>query len=163
MADDFADASLAEAMDYFRDEMQLISQLQVQRARLTASASVRDRRVTVSVNADGVVIETKFSSDVDDLDYDELAAAMTQAAQQAAAEVMRLTEELLQPLTERNVAMPKFSDLVEGFPDVQGQVPVTPVVSLAPPNALERREVVDDEPGWVRPSDRPSRIYDSGR
>ncbi|WP_327112624.1 YbaB/EbfC family nucleoid-associated protein [Nocardia sp. NBC_01730] len=161
MADDFADASFAEAMDSFTQQMQLISGLQQQRARLTASASVRDRRVTVTVNADGVVIETKFSSDIDDLDYDEIAAAMTQAAQQAAAEIARRTDELLAPLTEQKMTMPKFSDLVEGFPDVQGQIPAAPVVSLAPPNAVERQEVADDEPGRVRPSDRSSGVYDS--
>ncbi|WP_327115873.1 hypothetical protein OHB12_02870 [Nocardia sp. NBC_01730] len=43
MADDFADASFAEAMDSFTQQMQLISGLQQQRARLTVSASGRVR------------------------------------------------------------------------------------------------------------------------
>ncbi|MTE11535.1 YbaB/EbfC family nucleoid-associated protein [Nocardia aurantiaca] len=132
-------AELAEILDGFGQQMRLITQLQRERAALTASATVR-KRVTVTVNADGTVIETKFSSDIEDLDYSEIARAVTEAAQQAAAEVARRGREIMAPVSRNRDRLPKLADLVPGMPDLSKElaIPAPPVVSTAPPKSSER-------------------------
>ncbi|WP_245721951.1 YbaB/EbfC family nucleoid-associated protein [Nocardia crassostreae] len=88
MTNERAKADLNDILDGFAQQMRTITQLQKDRAVLTATATVR-KRVTVTVNAEGTVIETRFASDIEDLDYEEIAKAVTEAAQQAAAEVVR--------------------------------------------------------------------------
>jgi DNA-binding protein YbaB len=134
-----------DLMAKFTEGMRLISELSHRRAELTASAAVENGRVTVTVNADGAVIETKFSSDVDDLDHDTLARAMTSAAQQAFREVGRLSRELMAPVAAHHASMPTLPDLIPGMPDVRALIPQPPQVSMAPPT--ERRPV--DEPADV--------------
>ncbi|MEU0540808.1 YbaB/EbfC family nucleoid-associated protein [Nocardia sp. NPDC005978] len=139
MANEFAKANLSDILEDFAGQMRTITGLQRQRAVLTASATVR-KRVTVTVNADGTVIEVKFSSDIADLDYPEIAAAVAEAAQQAAAEVARKGRELMAPVSQNRNRLPKFSDLVPGMPDLSRElaIPEPPVVSTAPPKAPER-------------------------
>lgn len=132
----------ASAMESFQQQMKLVAQLQQQRARLTASASARDKRVTVTVNANGTVIETRFTDDIGELTYDEIAAAVTEAAQQAAAEVARLGEELAAPLMEARANRPQLSDVLEGVPEFR--MPPEPEVSNAAPGSDER-EAFDAE------------------
>jgi len=145
MANEFAKARLAELKSDFNDQVALIADLQRRRTQLTATGTARGKRVTVTVNADGTVIETKFTANVADLSYSELARAMTEAAQQAAAEVARKRTELMQPLTEARARLPKWSDIVESMPDVTSRMPKAPEVSLAPPDSPERR-AADDNP-----------------
>jgi hypothetical protein len=124
-------------MEKFTKEIRMISELSHQRARLVASASVEDGRVTVTVNADGAIIETRFSDRIDDLNYDTVARAVTSAAQQAFREVGRLGRELMAPVAAHHATMPRLHDLIPGLPDLRDQIPELPEVSLAPP--AERR------------------------
>jgi DNA-binding protein YbaB len=133
MSANYSDAA-ASAMESFRSQMQLIAQLQQQRVRLTASASARDKRVTVTVNANGVVIDTKFAADIDELSYDEIAAAVTDAAQRAAGEVARKSEELVRPLRDERARRPKLSEAVEGMPDLEALIPLEPPVATTAPD-----------------------------
>ncbi|MBJ8338601.1 YbaB/EbfC family nucleoid-associated protein [Antrihabitans sp. YC3-6] len=121
-----------------------VTAAQQKRARLTARASAEDKRVMVTVNAEGVVIETEFASDVDDLSYDEIAAAVTRAAQEAAREVARLSQELLEPLAAQRARLPSLSEVVPGMPDLRDLAPKPPVVSTAPPGSRDREAAVDD-------------------
>ncbi|WP_330183407.1 YbaB/EbfC family nucleoid-associated protein [Nocardia sp. NBC_01503] len=131
---------LSDILEGFADQMRTITQLQRERAALTATATVRQKRVTVTVNAEGTVIETKFSADIEDLDYPEIAKAVTEAAQQAAAEVARRGREVLAPVSQNRNRLPKLADLVPGMPDLSRElrVPEPPVVSTAPPKSPER-------------------------
>ncbi|WP_330252258.1 YbaB/EbfC family nucleoid-associated protein [Nocardia sp. NBC_00565] len=138
MANEFAKAEMAAVLDEVQQQFRAIAQVQQQRAELIASATVR-KRVTVTVNADGTIVETKFASDIDELSYGEIAKAVTEAAQKATAEVTRKAQELMMPLHDRRARLPKLSDLVEGMPDLSTEMPMAPKVSLAPPNADERR------------------------
>ncbi|KQY33249.1 hypothetical protein ASD42_15340 [Nocardia sp. Root136] len=137
MTNEQAKAQLAEIIEGVQEQMRGIAQIQRDRAKIVASATVR-KRVTVSVNADYKVIETKFSSDIDDLTYPEIARAMTEAAQQASAEVARLTQEMMAPLQEGRSRLPKLTDLVADMPDLI--VPQAVEASLAAPNSPERQE-----------------------
>ncbi|MFE3188747.1 YbaB/EbfC family nucleoid-associated protein [Nocardia sp. NPDC059240] len=140
MSNEQAKDDLAAILDGFADQMRTITRLQRERAALTASATVRGRRVTVTVNADGTVIETRFGSGIEDLDYPEIAKAMTEAAQQASAEVARLGRELMAPVSQNRNRLPKLADLVPGMPDLSKEltIPEPPVVSTAPPKSPER-------------------------
>ncbi|MFI6870184.1 YbaB/EbfC family nucleoid-associated protein [Nocardia sp. NPDC050406] len=113
--------------------LRAIRDMAKQRAQLTASATTAGGRVTVTVNADCVVIATRFSSDIDDLSYDDIANAMTQAAQKAAAEMARKSQELIEPLAEQRATMMKLPDLLEDAPDLNFDAPSIPA-SLAPPH-----------------------------
>ncbi len=57
--------------------------------------------MTVVVNANGVVIQTIFTSDIDYLDYYQIAAAFTEAQQNAMIALARKTAELIAAVPER--------------------------------------------------------------
>ncbi|MEU6580736.1 YbaB/EbfC family nucleoid-associated protein [Nocardia sp. NPDC046763] len=139
MSNERQKAELADILEGFGEQMRLITQLQCERAALTASVTVR-KRVTVTVNADGTVIETKFHSDIEDLDYPEIAKAVTEAAQQAAAEVARRSRDIMAPVSQNRKRLPTLADLVPGMPDLSKAlaIPEPPVVSTAPPKSAER-------------------------
>lgn len=140
MTNEFAKAEMLSVLDEVQQQMRMIARVQRDRAQLTATATVR-KQVTVTVNADGVVIETKFGSAVEELTYPDIAKAVTEAAQQAAADVARRGQELMSTLRDRRARLPKLSDLIEGMPDLGADVPVPPVVSTAPPTAGERSAI----------------------
>jgi hypothetical protein len=94
------------------------------------------KRISVAVNAEGTVIEVRFAADIDDLDYPEIARAVTSAAQQAAADAARQCRELLAPIQARRARILKLAELVEGMPDLSAEFSFPPVVSTVPP---ERR------------------------
>ncbi|MEC3955054.1 YbaB/EbfC family nucleoid-associated protein [Nocardia sp. CDC153] len=140
MSNEYQKDDLAAILDGFADEMRTIVELQRQRAALTASATVRGKRVTVTVNADGTVIETRFGSGIEELDYPEIAKAVTEAAKQAAAEVARQSREIMAPVSQNRHRLPKLADIIPGMPDLSEAlaIPDAPVVSTAPPKSPER-------------------------
>ncbi|WP_431964072.1 YbaB/EbfC family nucleoid-associated protein [Nocardia sp. bgisy134] len=127
-------------LEDFRSRMRDIAEAQRERVKLIATATTRDKSVSVTVNANGVVIETRFSDRVGELSYDQIAKAVTQMAQQAADEVFRKSKALAEPLRDERARMPKLSDVVEGMPDIETEIPLEPPVSLAPPGSPERAE-----------------------
>ncbi|MEU1984313.1 YbaB/EbfC family nucleoid-associated protein [Nocardia sp. NPDC019395] len=129
-------AAEAAAIESYQRQMKLVAQLQQERARLTATASVRDKKVTVTVNANSVVIKTEFADDIAELSYGEIAEAMTEAAQKASEAVNRRAQELAQPLLGERAERPKLSDMFEGMPEFE--MPVAPEVSSAAPGSAER-------------------------
>ncbi|MFC9993644.1 YbaB/EbfC family nucleoid-associated protein [Nocardia sp. NPDC127526] len=138
MSMEFGNPATASILEGFTQQMRAIAEASQKRARLTASATASSGRVTVTVNADGIVIATKFSASIDELSYDEIARAVTTAAQSASAEVARKVEELMRPITEDRMKAPKLSELFEGFPDLEPEAPLDIPASLAAPNSRER-------------------------
>ncbi|MFQ6324616.1 YbaB/EbfC family nucleoid-associated protein [Nocardia sp. CWNU-33] len=130
-----------------------------QRAQLTAVGTAANKRVTIVVNADGVVIETRIADDIDELSPAEIAKAVTTAAQQASAEIKRKADELVAPMRERHAGMPKLSELLPGIPD-ELSIPTQTEASTAPLGSAEREEPDAErngtrragpgvtEPGW---------------
>jgi hypothetical protein len=139
---DFSEEAAA-AYESLQRQMGLIAEAQRQRVKLTASASVRDGRVTATVNADGLLIETVFADDIDELSYAEIAAAVTEATQQAAAEVAQKSAELVAPLREERARRPKLSEMIPGLADVEAMMPVAPPVPTVVPDP-EDAEVAAD-------------------
>ncbi|MGF6885772.1 DNA-binding protein YbaB [Nocardia sp. GAS34] len=143
-------ANMATMLDGLQDQLRGIAELQQQRSLLTATASVGEKRIQVTVNADGMVVETRFSDDISDLSYDEIAEYVTAAAQAATEGVLRRSRELMQPLMERKSRLPKLSEFVEGAPDLEDFLPVAPPAPKEPPPADATHH--DDEDGprsWI--------------
>lgn len=102
--------------------MARVTEMDRQRRLLTATATERDKRIRVTVNAEGVLIDTWFADDISDLSYDEIAEAMVEAVRTAATEVTHRSRELMWPLLERDTEVPITSDFLPGA--VSGE-PVT--------------------------------------
>ncbi|MBU3064869.1 YbaB/EbfC family nucleoid-associated protein [Nocardia sp. NEAU-G5] len=85
MADNEFDSAMAD----FRAQVADITRLRQERAQLTATATAAQRRVSVTVNADGIAVDVRFSGAIDDLSYEEIAQAVTEASRQAVADVAR--------------------------------------------------------------------------
>ncbi|MGV9409179.1 YbaB/EbfC family nucleoid-associated protein [Nocardia sp. NPDC003693] len=140
MVREHGEAEAASIVEGFAEQMRAIAEASRKRAQLTATGTASSGRVTITVNADMIVIATRFSSDIEDLTHDEIAKAVTTASQNAAAEMGRKTTELMQPLTDQRAKMPKLSDLFEGMPDIVTEAPLMPAASLSAPNSRERLE-----------------------
>ena len=129
---------LTDLFDSVQAGMKSIETMQQKWALLTATGSAAHKRVTVSINAESTVIETRFADDIDELSYAEIAKAVTEAAQDAVAEMRRKTTELMASLHEQDARIPKLSELAPGAPDVIDLIPAPPQVSTAPPGSPER-------------------------
>ncbi|WP_410873874.1 YbaB/EbfC family DNA-binding protein [Nocardia sp. A7] len=119
-------ADMMTMLDGLGEQMRGIAEIQLKRSRLTATGTACEERITVTVNADGLLIQTVFADDIAELSYEEIAEGMTEAVQKAATEVGSLSEKLLAPLRERKAALPKLSDLIDGAPDLGSRMPVEP-------------------------------------
>jgi DNA-binding protein YbaB len=120
--DQDATDGFAAAMVTFRTRMRDIDRLQHKRAKLTATVTAQRRRVTVTVNADGVVIETKFASDIDDLSYEEIALAITTASAEAVAEVARKSGELMRPMVADRPPMPDLGQMIASITGLRDEI-----------------------------------------
>ncbi|MGO4648186.1 YbaB/EbfC family nucleoid-associated protein [Nocardia sp. 2YAB30] len=138
MANERRKADLAGALDDLHKQMQLITELQQQRAGLTGAGSVPNNYVTVTVNADNVVIQTRFSPHIGKLNFDELGAAVTAAAQAAVADVARKVERLTEPLTAQQRTMPTLQEMVEDLTGVHTAIPDALPATLVPPEFTKR-------------------------
>ncbi|MFC9892445.1 YbaB/EbfC family nucleoid-associated protein [Nocardia sp. NPDC127579] len=134
------DAEIAGVMEEFRSRIREIADMQKQRVKLTATASTRDRQISVTVNANGVVIQTKFGSGIDEYSYEDIAKAITRLTQQAAEDVFGQSQQVMAPLAEERARLPKLSDVIPGMPDLQSEIPLEPEVSVAPPGDAERED-----------------------
>lgn len=139
MANERLKADAAMMMEALHEQMLGIARIQRDRSRLTATATACEKRITVTVNADGVLIETRFADDIGDLSHEEIAAAMTEVVQAAARKVTEQARLLMEPLRERKSQLPRLSDLLEDAPDLGSVAPTAPPVSCAPPHSPQRR------------------------
>ncbi|UGT39676.1 YbaB/EbfC family nucleoid-associated protein [Nocardia yamanashiensis] len=151
MANEHAKAQLADLIEMVKDGMTAMARAQEERARLTATAHAAGRRVTITVNADCIVIKTEFSDDVDDLTYAEIANAVTSATQDAAAQVQQKAAQIMTNLEQEQAQIPTLSEFFPEMPDVKAMLPTPPKVSTAPPDASKRRMdyTPDDGPRYT--------------
>ncbi|WP_227998538.1 YbaB/EbfC family nucleoid-associated protein [Nocardia australiensis] len=153
MVDDLTRAHFADLMEDLKASVEAVARAQREHAQLTATATAAGKRVTVVVNANGDVIQTRFSSDIEELTYPEIAAAMTKAAQDAAAQMRRRTREMIAGLKKDQARLPKLSEFLPGIPDLADLVPAAPEVSLAPPGAREGAQVAGKADGAMEFTD----------
>jgi len=124
-----------DLMEDIQSTLQTITRLQHERVALVGRASVRRGRITATVNADNVLVDLKFHRDIDDLTHAELARAIIEATQAAAADLAQKSKELMQPLQEQRSRLPKLSDLVPGMPDLRDRMPAPEPPPLTKPKA----------------------------
>ncbi|WP_040794552.1 YbaB/EbfC family nucleoid-associated protein [Nocardia higoensis] len=165
MSNEHARTELAAILDETREQLRMIAGIQRARAALIGTGSSRRHRVTVSVNADGTVIETKFGHGIEDLSHAEIAKAVTEAAQQAARHLAEQHAALMDPVRERRARLPKLTDLIEDMPDFD--LPEAPKPTPTPPKSLDRPAPIEtDEPRYsdVEERQEPStrRVTESG-
>ncbi|MEW2479957.1 YbaB/EbfC family nucleoid-associated protein [Mycobacterium sp. NPDC051198] len=120
MDNDAARHELIDALALVQEQFADLAVVEEERATLSSSATSADGTVTVTVDCDGVVIDTAVSETyLDDHDLADLGRHITGAAQDAARDVALKSAELLAPLAERRERMPSLSDIVEGAPDIR--------------------------------------------
>ncbi|NKY31776.1 YbaB/EbfC family DNA-binding protein [Nocardia speluncae] len=136
---------VAGILEGLRKEMGTLADLEQRRAQFTATATMHDKRVTVTVNAEGHLIDLRFSSKIDSLDYGEIATAVVAATKAAAADVARQAEELIAPLRQHQAQMPNLHELVGGMPDLQAEIPAPPPVLSQVPDP----DVLDEPSGMI--------------
>ncbi|WP_327101028.1 YbaB/EbfC family nucleoid-associated protein [Nocardia vinacea] len=147
---------LAEMLEAVRGRMAGISDFEQQRLALTATATALDGAVSVTVDANGRLVETSFADDVRGMAPDKLGPAVTAAAQAAADDLVRQTEELRAPLLREREKLPTMSDLIAGLPDIGAELPGRSRVSAA-------AEPTDDQQAMVPPARPVSEVFaDSG-
>ncbi|MFF3228113.1 YbaB/EbfC family nucleoid-associated protein [Nocardia suismassiliense] len=93
------DDEFASAVTEFQAKIAQVTQVQEECAQLVATGWAQRRRVRVTVNADGIAIDIKFGAGVKDLTYDEIAAAVTEASQEAVREVAQRAKEMVAPIS----------------------------------------------------------------
>ncbi|MED5814287.1 YbaB/EbfC family nucleoid-associated protein [Mycolicibacterium sp. 050232] len=119
MDNDAARHELIDALALVQEQFADLALVEEERAALSSSGTSADGTVTVTVDCDGVVIDTSVSENyLDDHDLADLGQHITDAAQDAARDVEKKVTELLAPLAERREQMPSLSDIVEGAPDI---------------------------------------------
>ena len=90
-----------------------------QRAQLTATGTAADKRVDDRGERGRLRHRNRewMTTSPKNCPVDEIAAAVTAAAQQAYTEMKRKTDELVAPMRERHAGMPKLPTLLPGVPD----------------------------------------------
>ncbi len=120
MDNDAARHELIDALALVQEQMADLAAAEAARSELYSTASTADGTVTVTVDADGVVIETVVDETyLDDHDLADLGSYLTAAAQNAIGGVERKVSELFAPLAQRRTEMPALSDIVAGAPDIR--------------------------------------------
>jgi DNA-binding protein YbaB len=128
-----------------QEQLANFAAIQRQQSALTATASVAAGMVQVSVNARGVVIETRIDHDyLDEYDVEDLGHDITDAAQRAAATVQRRASALMEPLMEHRAALPSLSEIISGATDLGDFESQVPAVSTAIPNSPKGRSLERD-------------------
>jgi DNA-binding protein YbaB len=122
MREDHARERLSTAIDGFAEHLERVTQAQQQRAQIVVGAHAAGNRVTVQVNADGALVGLRFSDDISDLDYDEIATAVLTAAREAAATAAERVRKLIAPVQQRPAAIPTIAELIDDIPGLRAQM-----------------------------------------
>lgn len=152
MIDDEMRGRLATAMKELQAQMATLAATRKEWATLTASGSAANNRVTVTVNASAVITETKFAGDIDDLDYADIAAAVTRAHQRAVSEVTRKAAALIEPASAQVLAGVGPEQFAGELPDPLRPLTTTIQPSTAAPTALRDDDATDPGRGVLRKS-----------
>jgi DNA-binding protein YbaB len=123
MSEDHASERLSTIIDGFAEHLERVKQAQDQRSRIVVEGYAASNRVTVKVNADGALVDLRFSDDINDLDYDEIATAVLMAAREAAAMAADRVRKLIAPAQQRPAAIPTIAELIEDIPQLRARVP----------------------------------------
>lgn len=145
LTNDAAHHELTDALALVQEQIADLAELHKKRATLTAKASRADDTVCVTVNAQGMVIDTAIDETyLDDFDFADLGAHITAAAQSAAREVARRSAQLLAPLSERRRRFPSLPSIVDDMPDVVDLIPDLGCFTNAGPKPADNNQDWED-------------------
>ncbi|MEU1208341.1 YbaB/EbfC family nucleoid-associated protein [Nocardia sp. NPDC005825] len=147
MSNEHAKADMARLLDEMREQVREVARIQGERARITGRATVR-KRVTVTTDANGMVTEVRFGSEIADLSYPEIADACSRAASAAAADAARQVRELMAGFQHQRSGLAALSDLIPGAPDIRSVLP--PLTGELPPQQ-DSRPSEEEETGYRDP------------
>jgi len=115
---------MADVLALVQEQLADIAVVQQRQAELTGSASSAGGMVEVTVDARGQVVKTVIDGCyLDENEFEELAGHVTEAAGAAAREVGRRVADMMVPISERRGALPAFSEVLEGAPDLGELIP----------------------------------------
>ncbi|MGH3723711.1 MAG: YbaB/EbfC family nucleoid-associated protein [Mycobacterium sp.] len=124
MDNDAARHELVDALALVQEHMADLAALEERRATLSATVTVAEGTVAVTVDAEGIVIRTVVDeSYVDEHDLADLGSYVTAAAQDATHDVQWQLAEMFEPISERRELFPSLSEIVHGAPDIRDLVP----------------------------------------
>jgi DNA-binding protein YbaB len=116
MANEALRGQVNELLQSVHDYAQEVERAREQRDRLLVTADTAGNRVSVTVDAEGFVVDVRFADDANELTLDEIAAAVRTAARDAAVTAKQEAAEIM-----RAVPMPPgmlgFSEILPGLPD----------------------------------------------
>ncbi|MEU7145817.1 YbaB/EbfC family nucleoid-associated protein [Nocardia sp. NPDC046473] len=121
-AGDTADSAAVSGISAVADQAAEIIRLQDLRAKLVATGTAEGRRVSAAVNADCILIDLKFSTGIGDLDYDEIAEAIAEAARQAVSAVARMATALFAPIAADRTGFPGPAAILTGVEQLRDQL-----------------------------------------
>ena len=122
MSEDDARERLSTMIDGYAEHLERVKQAQEQRAQVVVEAHAASDRVTVRVNADGALVDLRFSDDITDLEYDEIAAAVLTGAREAAAAAGERVRKLIAPVQQRPATIPTIAELIGDIPELRAQI-----------------------------------------
>jgi DNA-binding protein YbaB len=122
MSEDHAAERLSTLIDGFAEHLERIKHAQEQRARIVVEAHAAYNRVTVQVNADGALVGLRFSDDIHELEYDEIATAVLTASREAAATAADRVCKLIAHARQRPAVIPTIAELIEDIPELRARV-----------------------------------------
>jgi DNA-binding protein YbaB len=147
MDNDAARHELTDALALLREHMADLAILEQKRAALSATATVAEGTVAVTVNARGVVSSTVVDeSYFNEHDLADLGDYVTAAVQEAARAVEMSSAELLAPLAERRARFPSLSDVVAGAPDIRALLAEIHPIAKTQPTADEHEDEANSYP-----------------
>jgi DNA-binding protein YbaB len=147
MDNDGARHELTEALALLQQHLAELAIVEKKRAALSATATVADGTVVITVNAHGVVSDAAIDeSYLDEHDLADLGNYVTEAAQHAARDVERQAARLLAPLAERRARFPSLADIVDGAPDIRNLRSILHTAEAVQPFVGEHEQHADENP-----------------
>lgn len=151
MANEQAKELLHSLLDTLEEQKRDMATLQERLAAVVGKAWSTGDLVGVWVNAQGVVIQTKFHPEAMERAGGPAALAryVTEAAQKAAQAAQKTRDEIMAPLQRRMDGLPQMSEIFPGLPDAKDFVPEPVNPSLAEPDSSDRPVPILGSPGSV--------------
>ncbi|MFC9892437.1 YbaB/EbfC family nucleoid-associated protein [Nocardia sp. NPDC127579] len=118
------------------EQIQALNQAQRQRAELIVNGTAADGLVTVTVNADGGVLDIQFAPGAIDLGRQKLARATTEAVQNAQRQAAQRNTEIFQPVLGA-AAGRDLADVMTDFDEIAAMIPGPQAVTTELPTIDE--------------------------
>jgi DNA-binding protein YbaB len=118
MVSEISRARVAGALETVRTQFENMARARRECAALTVTMSSPGDQVSVTVDGEGVVTGVRFGADVEEWDYDEIAALLTETAARAASTVAGKRAEIVAAVVRPGRDVPELSEVAPKLPDL---------------------------------------------